>query len=266
MPFVLPEASPYLVEPQWLAQHVDEPHLRILDTRLPEIYAEGHIPSAVHIDLNALRYTKDDIDGMLIEPDVFAATAGQLGIDQKTAIVVYDDYFGQLASRVAWSFLHYGLANVALLNGGWDAWEAAGLPISDVAHHPKPAVFEPSLVESNLASYGWIQDQLESSEVVLLDVRTPDEYDRGHLPNAVLWHWENGTALETTFRPADNLRAELASIGVTPDKEIVTYCQSGVRAAHTYFLLRNLGFENVRMYDGSWAEWSQKEGNASHAG
>ncbi|MBZ0286260.1 MAG: sulfurtransferase, partial [Anaerolineae bacterium] len=85
------------------------------------------------------------------------------------------------------------------------------------------------------------------------------------LPNAILWNWENGTGLETTFRPAAELRSELALIGVTPDKEIVTYCQSGMRASHTYFLLLNLGFKRVRMYDGSWAEWSHKEGNSLHA-
>src|SRR3990172_7792175 len=98
MALAFPEDSPHLVKPEWLAQHLDEPHLRILDARLPESYAEGHLPFAIPIDLTALRHTEEGVDGMLIEPDDFAATVRRLGIGQDTLVVIYDDYFGQLAA------------------------------------------------------------------------------------------------------------------------------------------------------------------------
>jgi thiosulfate/3-mercaptopyruvate sulfurtransferase len=248
-----------------LAQRLDAPHLRILDARLPDSYAEGHIPSALHIDLAALRTHKGGVDGMLIESDAFAAIMGRLGIDQDTGVVIYDDYYGQLAARIAWSLRRFGHDSVALLDGGWDAWEADGLPVSADTPQPTPTRFTPTLADGILAEHEWVREHLHAPDVLLLDVRADAEYHKGHLPDAVLWNWENGIAPDSTFR-ADDVLPELARVGVTPDKEIVTYCQSGMRAAHTYWLLRQLGFERVRMYDGSWAEWSYREGNKLHAG
>lgn len=266
MPFNFPQDPPHLIPAEWLAQHLEDAQVRILDARLPENYAEGHIPLAVHVQLTALRYNRDGVDGMLIEPDVFAEAAQRLGIGADTLVVVYDDYYGQLAARIGWSLLRYGHDKVALLDGGWEAWEAAGLPVSTEVKQPEPASFVPVLVEKHIAEHAWVVEHLHAPDVVLLDVRSPLEYNKGHLPNAVAWNWENGTSLEaTTFRPAAELLSELAQLGVTPDKEIVTYCQSGMRAAHTFYLLLNLGFKRVRMYDGSWAEWSFREGNTVHA-
>lgn len=266
MPLTFPQDTPYLVQPEWLAQHLHEPQLRILDARLLENYAEGHIPFAAHVDLGTLRYTKHGVHGMLIEPEAFAEIAGgRLGIGHETFVVIYDDYFSQIAARIGWSLLRYGHARVAILDGGWDAWEAAGLPVSVEAYRPQAASFIPVFVDGHLAEYDWVRAHLHSLDVVLLDVRSPAEYAKGHVPGAVLWNWENGTSSVSSFAPAGELRTELSRLGVTPDKEIVTYCQSGMRAAHTFFLLRHLGFDRVRMYDGSWAEWSYKEGNLSHA-
>lgn len=257
MPF--PESPPYLVTSSWLAQHLGQ--VRVLDARLYENYADGHIPSSVHVDLKALRYTKDGVDGMLIEPDTFAAIASSLGISPDTFVVIYDDYFGQIAARIGWSLLRYGHTKFALLDGGWDDWEAAGLPITTEVQPPERADFTPTPVDAPSADLAYVRENLNTPDVVLLDVRSPAEYGKGHIPGAVAWNWENGTIP----RAADEFRAELASIGVTPDKEIITYCQSGMRASHTFFLLKQLGFERVRMYDGSWAEWSVKEGNSIHA-
>ncbi|HUN05149.1 MAG TPA: sulfurtransferase [Aggregatilineales bacterium] len=266
MTFNFPAASPHQVSADWLAQHLNEPDLRILDARLPEAYTEGHIPQAVSIQLTSLRYTKAGVEGMLVEPEVFAERIGAAGIGPHSRVVIYDDYFGQLAARIAWSLLRYGHQSVALLDGGWDAWEAAGLPVSTEAHPPAPAHFTPTPAEQYGADYDWVVARLGAPGVVLLDVRSPAEYAKGHLPGAVSWNWESGTALDATFAPAEALRAELAQLGVTPDKEIVTYCQSGMRAAHTFYLLLSLGFPAVRLYDGSWAEWSTREGQVIHAG
>ena len=106
----------------------------------------------------------------------------------------------------------------------------------------------------------WLLDQLKRADLILLDTRTPGEFAQGHLPGAICWDWMNGVLLQgwEMTRPAAELRSELGLLGITPDKEIITYCRSGARAAHTYVLLRSLGYPRVRLYDGSWLEWSSR--------
>lgn len=258
----------FLATPDWVKAHLDAPDVRLLDVRLPESYAEGHLPGAFYVSLNDWRHTEQGIEGMLIGPEPFAMLMRRLGIGTGTTVIVYDDNLGLTAARVVWSLLRYGHRRVALLDGGWEAWEALGHPITtDVpsAANSTADVYVPRPADDTLADLDWVRAHLNTAGVVLLDVRGPSEVEMGRIPGAVAWNWENGSGLERTFRDADELRGELAQIGVTPDNEIVTYCQSGVRASHTYVLLRELGFERVRMYDGSWFEWSsQHGGHAAH--
>ncbi len=241
-----------LVSADWLQSNIE--HVVILDARLAENYAEGHIPGAMHVDLNDLRYERDGVEGILVEPETFARVVGNLGIDRDSHLVVYDDHFNLLAARIAWSFLRYGHERISLLDGGWDAWN---YPTSTQIPAPIPRQFKVQVNDAPYASLSWILER--TPDTVLLDVRSYNEYANGFIPGAVFWEWQNGTDFDRTFRNEAETRAELAQLGVTPDREIVTYCQSGVRAAHTYFLLRHLGFERVRIYDGSWAEWSTRE-------
>lgn len=256
--FATTTLSGLLVTPDWLAARLNAPALRILDVRLAESFADGHVPGAQHLDLNRLRAEKDGVEGMLIDAAPFAEIMGQFGIDARTTVVLYDDHHGMPAARAAWSLLRYGHPHVALLDGGWDAWETQGLPVTSEISGVEPRRFEVCEDAAHEADFEWVRTHIQSPGVVLLDVRSQTEFDKGRLPGALLWDWENGADDAHTFRDAEETRAALAQAGVTPDQEIVTYCQSGVRAAHTFFLLRHLGFERVRMYDGSWAEWSQR--------
>jgi len=282
MTFNFPAASPHQVSADWLAQHLNEPDLRILDARLPEAYTEGHIPQAVSIQLTSLRYTKAGVEGMLVEPEVFAERIGAAGIGPHSRVVIYDDYFGQLAARIAWSLLRYGHQSVALLDGGWDAWEAAGLPVSTEAHPPAPAHFTPTPAEQYGADYDWVVARLGAPGVVLLDVRSPAEYVYARPPSTpkgicLVRSPGTGNPAPRWMPPSPRQRPcapswpnwalrRIKRSSLTPDKEIVTYCQSGMRAAHTFYLLLSLGFPAVRLYDGSWAEWSTREGQVIHAG
>ncbi|MCK6578475.1 MAG: sulfurtransferase [Anaerolineae bacterium] len=247
-----------LIESEWLVAHLDAENLRIVDVRLAESYVDGHIPNAVHLDLNALRAERDGIEGMLITPESFSRIVGQMGIDADTTVVLYDDHHGMPAARAAWSLLRYGHANLALLDGGWDAWENGAFPTTQDVPFIAPHRFGVVQAELYGADFLWVRAHLNHPQVTLLDVRSSAEYDKGHLPGALLWDWQNGADESSTFRSVSELRASLSAAGVTPDHEIVTYCQSGVRASHTFLLLKHLGFERVRMYDGSWAEWSSR--------
>ena len=246
----------YRYSARWLHELADQTKLRILDARLNEVYLEGHIPGAVHVDLNDLRYEVNGVEGVIVPPDTFATVIGNLGIDNDTQVIIYDDHHGMLAARVAWSLMRYGHNNVGILDGGWDAWESEEYSISTEIPQISPKHFKISLVDEHDASLEWIQAHLGSSDIVFLDVRTITEYQQGTIPGSILWNWQQGTTFENTFGSLNTIRSSLSRLGVTPDKEVVTYCQSGVRAAHTFFLLQALGFDRVRMYDGSWAEWS----------
>ena len=256
-----------LVTAGWLADNLQATDLRLVDVRPADAFAEGHIPGAVQIDLAALATTIDHVQGMVIDADAFANIMGQLGIDDDKAIVLYDSNWGMPAARVLWALAYYGHSNAAVLNGGWDAWAEEGRTISTEINLPPPTRFTATPTPQHLAELAWIQSHLEDPNVVLIDTRTPNEYAAGHLPDAINWDWMNGVPVEGwgTVRPADEMAAELAILGITPDKEIVTYCRSGARAAHTHLLLRSLGYPRVRNYDGSWLEWSARVLGINHS-
>jgi thiosulfate/3-mercaptopyruvate sulfurtransferase len=192
---------------------------------------------------------------------------GELGINEDMAVVLYDSNWGMPAARVLWALAYYGHSNAAVLNGGWDRWQEEGRPTSRAIQPPAPTRFIPHPNPTYLAELAWLQAHLDDPNVALIDTRTPNEYAAGHLPNAISWDWMNGVPVEgwDTVRPAGELAAELAALGITPDKEIVTYCRSGARAAHTHLLLRNLGYPRVRNYDGSWLEWSARVLGITHS-
>ncbi len=247
-----------VVDPDWLAAHLDHPGLRLVDVRTAENYAEGHIPGAVRLALESLATQIDGVPGMLLPPDVYAERLGSLGVDADSVVVLYDDHWGMPAARVLWSLARYGHTNAAILNGGWDRWAAESRPATTEVPVVQPAHFVPRPADDEIAARPWLLGRLNDGDVVIIDTRTPGEFGQGHLPGALNWDWMNGVPVETwdTLRPAEELRAELADLGITPDKEVITYCRSGARAAHTYVLLRRLGFPRVRNYDGSWLEWS----------
>lgn len=246
-----------MVTTDWLAGHLAVPDLRLLDVRAAEHFAEGHLPGAVHVDMAALATTVAGVQGMLLSPEAFASQMSQYGVHPQATVVVYDDNWGLAAARVLWALHRYGFTRAALLTGGWDRWKAEGRAVETTATSVAPGDFALNADDAVLAESGWILAHLDDPEVVIVDTRGTKEFADGHIPGAVNWDWLNAVPVESwdALRPAQELLAELASIGVTPDKEIVTYCRSGVRAAHTYWALRQLGFSRVRNYDGSWLEW-----------
>lgn len=258
-----------LVTPQWLAQRLQSPALCLLDVREATSYDEGHIPGAVQVELASLSQEIDGVSGMLLPADAFARKMDQLGVDRRRSVVIYDDNWGMAAARVLWALTCYGHDVSAILTGGIDRWQEEGHVITREPVRATPSTFQPRHRGEHLATRSWLQERLADTDVVLLDTRAPGEFAAGHLPGAICWDWINGVPMGSwdAVRPAGELQDELVQLGITWEKEIVTYCQSGVRAAHTYVLLRHLGFPRVRLYDGSWLDWArhmnedEREGN-----
>ncbi len=254
-----------LVGTDWLADHIGDARLRIVDLRDPEAYVEGHIPGAVQLDLEDLGHNLDGCDNVLLAPAEFEDVMARLGISNGDTVVAYDDHWGLPSARLIWALHHYGQPSAGVLNGGWDRWQEEGRPVSEEAGSGGPAQeraddFEVHADPNLAADYEWIIGAAASGGVVLLDTRSAAEFDQGHLPGAISWDWFNAVPAGSwdCSREAGELRSELAALGVHPSVEVVAYCRSGMRAAHTYLVLRSVGFERVRLYDGSWQDWDRR--------
>jgi thiosulfate/3-mercaptopyruvate sulfurtransferase len=251
-----------LVSTGWLADHLGDANLRLVEVTPPGAgYAFGHIPGAVYLDLgevftgraSGVPYTVGPVEEVVAAP-------GRLGLAPDRHIVVYDEIGGPGAAQAFWLLEYLGFTQVCVLEGGLERWMAEGRPLSRSQPSVEPTTFVPALQEDRLAMVEWIAARLGADDVCLLDCRTPQEYEQGHIPGARNRPWDQTLVRRAylAFREAEELKVGLAALGVTEDKEIVTYCGTGQRSAHTYLTLRLLGYPRVRNYDGSWTEWEAR--------
>ena len=259
---VLPDL---LVDPAWLQKHMADSRVRIVDLRDGQAYDDGHIPGASHAELAELGQTREGCENVLLRPAEFEALMGRLGISSADAVVCYDAHWGLASARLVWALHRYGHGSVSVLNGGWDRWQEERLPAAtgprtEAARPQGATAFEARLNADVSADYDWLQSHGTRDDVVLMDTRAQAEFDQGHLPGAVRWDWFDAVPVASweCSRDSEELRSEWATLGILPSREIVTYCRSGMRAAHTYMVLRQAGFPRVRLYDGSWQDWSSR--------
>lgn len=257
-----------LVGPHWVAERSDG--ITIIDYRGGfDSYAEGHIPGAAHVAREVAWDTVDGIDGMLPDPELVAADLEEAGVSSGRPVVVYDGGNGLWASRLFWALEYLGHERVHVLDGGVAAWEAAGYELSTEIAAPARGSFEPNLRPQLIADKDHILERLGNEQLTILDTRSPQEFSGtdvrsargGHIPSSVNLDWVNNLGEDGTIRPiAELARVYEEIIEGARGGETVTLCQTGVRGAHTYLVLRVLGEEQVRVYDGSWAEWGNDPG------
>ena len=221
-----------LAETDWLADHISDPKLRVVDARFPQEYAAGHITGAVN--LNGFGEIPRAANGDMSEPDEFATVAGRLGISDDMTVVVYDAP-SQMAGMVAWAFLYYGHSDVRILDGGFEKWSSEDRQIStEVPDYPS-AQYVANPQEPIYCSLEHAKTAANQSNAVFWDTRTLEEYEGtaqswgapprlGRIPSAVHLPWEDMIDPDTkTLMPADELSALLVSRGITPESEINTY-------------------------------------------
>lgn len=250
----------------------DSSDIVLIDMRKTEDYLKGHIPGAFQLWRDDIQSANFPYEGMALEPEALADKLAAFGATSSTYVVVYDGVGGCDAARVWWLLRLYGHERVSLLNGGWHAWQFEGHPAEE-AETPQAQPGEFTYTGEPIASLSIdledVQRLMASEQVVLLDTRSleeftgevvkPGAFGGGHIPGSVHFDWGRSVEMDGAYslRPTDVLLASLAEVGVTPDKKIITYCHSGVRSAHTTFVLKELlGFPDVTNYDGSWTEWS----------
>ena len=239
----------------------------LIDLRPAEVFVTGHIPGAVHLDLYGLSLVNTDSAPL----DAFLWMIAQLlttrGVDGDRTVVVYDDQSGMRAARAFWFLELFGHQDVRVLDGGVGSWERQGFFTTTEAVVPNKANWNVGRVEARLATWRDLQERLGQSEVVILDTRSDGEYcgttvrakRGGAIPGAVHIEWTKNLNSDGEFKSASELVALYEAAGVTAEKEIVSYCQGGYRAAHSYLALRLIGYPRVRNYVGSWKEWGDRE-------
>ena len=219
-----------LVDTAWLAEHLDDPALRLIDTRSAQLYEEGHIPGAVN--LAAFGGIPRAENGDMGTPEAFSRLARDMGVSAGSTVVVYDAPGAQMG-MAAWAFLYYSHTNVSVLDGGFEKWTAEGRAVSKEPGGYPEGDYEAQLVEDLFCSLDHARDVHGKSKTVFWDVRRPGEYDGsdaannarpGHIPGAVHLEWTELLDADTkTFRSGPELRALLESRGITPESEIDCY-------------------------------------------
>ncbi|MBI4675485.1 MAG: sulfurtransferase [Chloroflexi bacterium] len=259
-------AHPVMVSVAWLQEHLNDANVRIIDARvsdprLPIGYRISHIPGAVPFDLNHDLYEMAPGGPHMKTPDAIAKILGARGIANDSIIVLYDEGAGPLAGTVYWLLKYLGHADVRVVNGGWHAWTQAHAPTTRDIPQITPATYTAQVDENQHSTCEWIQENSGRADLLLLDTRTDSEYYMGHIPGAVNLSFDEAIDFASqALKDTTTLCAQFERVGATPDKEIVVYCGSGSRSAHTFMVLQDLGYPRVRNYKGSIMDWADHHG------
>jgi thiosulfate/3-mercaptopyruvate sulfurtransferase len=259
-----------LIGPRELASELERDEAArplVLDLRPPEAYTAGHVPGAIHLDLWGLSLTDSDPAPLKAFMWMIEHVLAVHGVTAEKPIVVYDDQSGIRAARAFWFLEYFGHPSVRVLDGGFGAWTRASMPVTRYAGPPPESEWTGTREESTIATWREVRDAVAGKDAVILDARTDGEYcgttvrakRGGAIPGAVHVEWTRNLTPEGDFKPAADLKKMYEDAGVTPDREVITYCQGGYRAAHSYLALRLLGYPRVRNYVGSWKEWGDRE-------
>jgi thiosulfate/3-mercaptopyruvate sulfurtransferase len=279
------ENIPLLVNTKWLAEHLNDSNIRIVDIRGHVIpaseppphyfnhhadYLKSHIPNTVFIDwVEEITQPGDPTTALIAPPDRFAAVMQRCAIGPDTHVVAYDDANGMFAARLWWDLQYYGHSKVSVLDGGWQKWLAEGRPVDDTI--PATENTAAPFVATPNREWRRMGDEVLAklnTNTCLLDVRTTDEFTgkssrvkrKGHIPGAVNLPRSRLLAPDGTMLPPDKLREQFAAQGIdesTP--EVIVYCNSGVSSSYGLLALRVAGLTRSAIYDGSWKNWANDE-------
>jgi len=261
--------SPLFVTTDWVAKHKDDKDVVLVDMSGDTQYSRFHIPGAISLDYGYLvmRRKKDRVS-VRVDDKTLYVVLGQTGVSRDSHVVIYDDFGGLNAGRLYWELERIGHQKMSIVNGGLVSWILENRKVTNVPAKPLPVKYIPGKGgRNNEIGMTGVTAAMSDGKTTIVDVRSEDEYKgypkfprTGHIPGARWWSWENSVDIENGFvqTKREKLMDELAGLGIKDKQQpLVVYCRSGHRAAQGYLSLRSLGFENVRVYDGSMAEYGQ---------
>lgn len=283
----IPSPTEQLVSVDWLADHLDHPGVRVVDIRgyvrttelgggrqeatyagALEEYAAGHIPGAVFVDWTSDITDPDNmVKAQLAGAERFAEAMEIRGISDDTLVVSVDHTGGHMATRLWWALRAYGHDKVAILDGGYAAWSAAGKPLSTDKVTPERATFTPRYRPELVSTIEGVLLATEHGQTAIIDARDAGQYDGsvrrgsrgGHIPGAINISAKSLMNADGTQKTIEEQAAIFAHAGITAETPVVAYCNGGVTATAVLFALERTGHTNYANYDGSWNEWGERD-------
>ncbi len=265
---------PGIISTERLGELMGSQGVSLIDVRTDVFqYLRSHIPGAVYLNSETLRAGDRGIPNLLLPPESYGTIFSRLGLNIERPIVIYSA--GETrnidATYLAWILAGFAHPSVWVLDGGFAKWEAENRPVA--RHYPRPerTQFPALRFQPERATLDEVRELLHAANGVLVDARPPEQYRgeagaqmrRGHIPGAINHYWQTDLIQQgfaPVWRSLPELRAAYVAQGITPEKEIVAYCNGGLESSHVYFTLRFLlGYPKVRVYDGSWTEWAERE-------
>jgi thiosulfate/3-mercaptopyruvate sulfurtransferase len=267
-----------LVETDWVADHLSDPKVRLVESNEDILlYDQGHIPGAVKLDW--VGDLNDPVVRDYLDRGRFEQLLADKGISNDTTVVFYGDKNNWWATYALWVFKLFGHQDARIMNGGRAKWIAEGRELTrEVPQHARGTYTAPERDDATIRAFrDEVRTHIKQQGTALVDVRSPQEFSGerthmpeypqegtlrgGHIPTAANIPWAKAVKEDSTFKSPEELRALYESQGVTPDKDVVTYCRIGERSSHSWFVLTYLlGYPKVRNYDGSWTEWGNGVG------
>lgn len=263
----------YLIEVEDLKSLMNQPNIKILDFRKKEAYNKGHITGAMQIWRNHIVNDSFAYGGMMASTTQIETLFRKLGIHTNDTIIVYDDEGLCEASRLWWILQNYNFKQIKLLHGGIEAWKANGGQVTKAVVEAKETEFKLNS-NSSMAYYVSKDEVLNAldTKTIIIDTRTIDEFSgankkngaakAGRIPNSIHIDWTESINYhgDKRLKPVQDLEKIFKRLNINKNDSIILYCHSGVRSAHTTFVLTQvLDYKNVKNYDGSWTEWSHFE-------
>jgi thiosulfate/3-mercaptopyruvate sulfurtransferase len=253
---------PLIIEPDELEPLLNQDNLLIIDLCNPNLYAQAHVPGAVHVSPQKMVSGIQPAAGKLPSVEQLNDLFSAIGYTGKEHIVVYDDEGGGWAGRFIWTLDVIGHKKYSYLNGGAHAWLKEKHPTESTVNQPQPSQVSVTIDHSVIASKEFIIESLSDETTVVWDARSAAEYRGekvfaqrgGHIPGAINFEWTLAMDHDKHLRIRSDMSEVLQQLGITQNKNIITHCQSHHRSGFTYLVAKSLGY-SVQAYDGSWSEW-----------
>lgn len=266
---------PFIVEPVDLHAQLADKNLLIVDLCGAEKYREGHIPGAIHLDSALLMRGEKPAVGKLPSLEKLAEVLAGIGLTADRYVVCYDDVGGTAAGRLIWTLDVVDHTHSSFLNGGITAWLAEGFSLQTGENFPCRVTVKDLAIDTRcLMTADEVLAHLNDKNFLVWDARSHDEYTGekmvssrgGHIPGAIHCEWTELLDRDNHMRFRKDLAQYLQEKGITPDKQIVTHCQTHRRSALTYVAAKSLGYPRIAAYPGSWSEWGNDERFPIHTG
>ncbi len=244
---------------EWLIENQTE--VEVIDVREQWEYEQiGHIPGAINIPFDRIRIRGSSDSGMLPGASQFTRQLRSAGVDPSKPIVAYDDELSVFAARFIVTCLMYNHTPSYVLDGDYSAW-ARELETTLEPFEPDNSKFPIRIAQDRpLVDVEEVKEAAESEDAILVDTRTKQEFDDGHIENAVHFDWRELVDLDSRkLKPEDAIKDILESRDITPDKRVVLYCNTARRISHTYLVLLHLAYPDVKLFEGSLLEWNEQD-------